>query len=54
MSIITATEEAEMGKITVRGQSRPKISRTPSQSKSQEWWCMPVIPGTQKARVKRL
>jgi hypothetical protein len=48
--VILATLEAEIGRITVQGQSGQKICEIPiSTSNSWVWWHVPVIPATQEA-----
>jgi hypothetical protein len=42
------------GRITVPDQPGQKGSKISSQSISQAWWCMPVIPSTQEAIGRRL
>jgi hypothetical protein len=39
-----ATQEAEIGKITLQSQTQQKVSESTSQSVTQVWWCTPVIP----------
>jgi hypothetical protein len=41
-----ATWEVEIGRITMRGQPRQNISKSPSQQISWEDWCSYVIPAT--------
>jgi hypothetical protein len=38
---------------TVGNQNRKKVSKTPSQSKSQTWWYVPVIPAVQETAGRR-
>jgi hypothetical protein len=44
-----ATQEAEIGRILVQGQPRPKVSKIPSQPISQVGWHMSVVPATWEA-----
>jgi hypothetical protein len=48
-SVIPATWEVEMKRITTQGQPGENVINTPSQQRSQMWWFMPVILATQKA-----
>jgi hypothetical protein len=43
MPIIQSTQEAEIGRITVQGQSKQKVSKAPISNNSWALWCMPVI-----------
>jgi hypothetical protein len=49
MSVISATQEAEIGKLVFQGQPGQKVSKTVSQPTNQAWWCMSVIPTKQEA-----
>jgi hypothetical protein len=46
--VILATQEVEIGRISVQGQLGQKLCETPSQSRSWTWWYISVIPTTQK------
>jgi hypothetical protein len=47
MPVNPATREAEMGRVTVLGQSKQKSLCNPiSMKKSWAWWCISVIPVT--------
>jgi hypothetical protein len=46
MPVLSATQEAETGRVTVPGQPRQKFSETSSQPKNWIWWCTSVIPAT--------
>jgi hypothetical protein len=52
VSIITASQESEMGRITVQGQPRKKVSKTPFQS-TESWmgWYVPVISAMWETRL---
>jgi hypothetical protein len=52
LSIIPATQEAEIKRIMVQGQPRPKVSET--LISSHAWWCATVIPATQETCSLRL
>jgi hypothetical protein len=45
-SVIPATQEAKIGRITVGGQPGKKVGKIPSQQKSWMYWHMPIIPAT--------
>jgi hypothetical protein len=51
MSVTTATQEAEIGKIGIGGQPGKKLVRHLSQQIKQVWQYMPVIPATREAKV---
>jgi hypothetical protein len=52
MSVILATQEAQIGRTMVQGQPAQKISGTPSQQqqKSWAWWHAPVILTMREAK----
>jgi hypothetical protein len=45
-------QEAEINRITVRGQTVQKVRKIPSQQISWTWWKMPVISSTQEIEVE--
>jgi hypothetical protein len=47
VAIIPATQEEDIRRITVRGDPGQKVSKTPPQLISREWWYTPLIPATQ-------
>jgi hypothetical protein len=51
MSVIPATWEVEIRRTAVWGQPGQKITKLPSQQKSQTWWHAPVIPTVWEAQV---
>jgi hypothetical protein len=51
MSIITATPEAQIGRVEVWDHARQKISKLPSQQINWMWWNASVIPGRREAQV---
>jgi hypothetical protein len=41
--VIRATQEVEGWRIMIWGQPKQKVGKTPSQSITRVWWCMPVV-----------
>jgi hypothetical protein len=50
--VISATQEAEIGRIAVQGQPRQKISKNTPQQINMSWSCMTNIPAMSEAEGK--
>jgi hypothetical protein len=54
ISIIPATQEAEIWRTMVQGQPRQKVCKNPSQQTSWRWWHTPVVSATGESIGSRI